>query len=57
MRQKVEKKYFKGVNSVNMLCSNFYDGASHIALDVDKDFKERSGVVFDVAAEHVNNLI
>ena len=40
-----------------MLCSNFYDGAGHIDLDVDKDFKEGSDVVFDVAAEHVNNLI
>ena len=34
------KKDFKGVNSVNMLCSDFFDGAGHIALDVDKDFKE-----------------
>ena len=40
-----------------MLCSNFYDGAGHIDLDVDKDFKEGSDVVFDVPAEHVNNLI
>ena len=44
------------VNSVNMSCSDFSDGAGHIALDVDRDFKEESNVVFDVAAEHVNNL-
>ena len=44
------------VNSVNMSCSDFSDGAGHIALDVDRDFKEGSNVVFDVAAEHVNNL-
>ena len=50
------KKDFKGVNSVNVLCSDFFDGAGHIVLDVDKDFKEGSDVVFDVAAEHVNNL-
>ena len=36
-----------------MIC---FDGAGHIALDADKDFKEGSDVVFDVAAEHVNNL-
>ena len=35
MRQKVEKKDFKDVNSVNMLCSDFFDSAGHIALDVD----------------------
>ena len=51
------KKDFKGVNSVNMLRSNFFDGAGHIALDVEKDFKEESDVVFEVAPEHVNNLI
>ena len=39
-----------------MLCSDFFDGAGHIALDVDKDFKEWSDVVFEVAAEHVNDL-
>ena len=50
------KKNFKGVNSVNILCSDFFDGAGYIALDVDKDFKERSDVVFEVTAEHVNNL-
>ena len=50
------KKDFKGVNSVNMLRSNFFDGAGHIALDVEKDFKEESDVVFEVAPEHVNNL-
>ena len=33
----------------------FY-GACHIVLDVDKDFKERSDVFFEVAAKHVNNL-
>ena len=49
------KKDFKVVNSVNMLCSDFFDGADHIALDVDKDFKEGSNVVFDVAAERVIN--
>ena len=32
------KKVFKGVNSVNMFCSDFFDGAGHIALDVDKGF-------------------
>ena len=50
------KKDFKGVNSVNMLRSNFFDGAGHIALDVEKDFKEETDVVFEVAPEHVNNL-
>ena len=50
------KKDFKGVNSVNMFRSNFFDGAGHIALDVEKDFKEESDVVFEVAPEHVNNL-
>ena len=50
------KKDFKGVNSVNMLRSNFFDGAGHIALDFEKDFKEESDVVFEVAPEHVNNL-
>ena len=39
-----------------MLCSDFFDGAGRIPLDVDRDFKEGSDVVFDVAAEHVNNL-
>ena len=34
----------------------FFDGADHIVLGVDKDFKEGSDVVSDVAAEHVNNL-
>ena len=47
---------FKGVNSVNMLCCDLFDGAGHIALDADRDFKEGSDVAFDVAAEHVNNL-
>ena len=32
------KKVFKGVNSVNMFCSDFFDGAGHIALDLDKGF-------------------
>ena len=50
------RRDFEGVNSVNMSCSDFSDGAGHIALDVDRDFKEGSDVVFDVAAEHVNNL-
>ena len=40
-----------------MFCSDFFDGADHIALDVDKDFKLGLNVVFYVAAEHVNNLI
>ena len=48
------KKDFKGVNRVNMLCSYFFDGAGHITLG--EDFKEGSNVVFDVVAEHVNNL-
>ena len=56
MRQKVEKKDFKDVNSVNMLCSDFFDGAGHIALDVDQDFKEGSDIAFEVAVEHVDNL-
>ena len=47
------KKDRKGVNSVNTSCSHFFYGAGHI---VDKDFKEGSDLVFDVAAEHVNNL-
>ena len=38
-----------------MLCSDFFDGADHIALGVDKNFKKGSDVVFDAAAEH-NNL-
>ena len=42
------KEDFKGVNSVNMLCSDFFDGPGHIALDVDKDFKVGSDTVFDV---------
>ena len=50
------KKDFKGVNSVNMLRNNFFDGAGHIALNVEKDFKEEWDVVFEVAPEHVNNL-
>ena len=50
------KREFKGVNSVNMFCSDFCDGAGHIALDVDNNFKEGSDVVFEVAAEHVHNL-
>ena len=50
------KKDFKGVNSVNILCSYFFDGACHTALDVDKDFKEGSYVVFEVTAEYVINL-
>ena len=39
-----------------MFCSHFFDGAGHIALDVDNNFKGGSDVVFEVAAEHVNNL-
>ena len=39
-----------------MFCSYFLDGAGHIALDVDNNFKGGSDVVFEVAAEHVNNL-
>ena len=39
-----------------MLCSNFFDGAGHIALDVHNNFKGGSDVVFEVAAEHVSNL-
>ena len=35
---KGEKNVFKGVNSVNMFSSDFFDGAGHIALDVDKGF-------------------
>ena len=50
------KKDFKGLNSINMSCSDFFDGAGHIVLDVDRDYKEGSDVVFDVAAEHVSNL-
>ena len=51
------KREFKGVNNVNMFCSDFFDGAGHIALDVDNNFKEGSDVVvFEVTAEHVNNL-
>ena len=38
-----------------MLCSDFFDGADHIALGVDKNFKKGSDVVFDAAAEY-NNL-
>ena len=34
------KKDFKGVNSVNMFCCDFFDGAVHIALDFDNNFKE-----------------
>ena len=50
------KKDRKGVNSVNTSCSDFFYGAGHIALVADKDYKEGSDLVFDVAAEHVNNL-
>ena len=50
------KKGFKDVNSVNMLCSDFFGGAGHIAIDFDKGFKEGSDVAFEVAAEHLNNL-
>ena len=49
-------KDFKGINSVNMFYSDFFDGAGHIALDLDNIFKEGSDVVFEVTAEHVNNL-
>ena len=35
---------------------DFFDGAGHIVLGVDKDFEKGSDVVFEVAAEHVNNL-
>ena len=38
-----------------MLCSDFFLGVRRMALDVDKDFKGLD-VVFDVAAEDVNNL-
>ena len=48
------KEDLKDVNSMNMLCSNFFDG--HVVLDVDSEFKEGSDVVFEVASEHVNNL-
>ena len=48
------KKDLKDVNSMNMLCSNFFDG--RVVLDVDSEFKEGSDVVFEVASEHVNNL-
>ena len=47
------EKNFIGVNSVNMLCSDLFDGAGHIALDVDQDFKEGSYVVFEVTAEYI----
>ena len=50
------KKDFKSVTSVKMFCSDSFDGAGHIALDVDNNFKGGSDVVFEVAAEHVNNL-
>ena len=40
------KKVFKGVNSVSMFCSDFFDGAGHIALDLDKGFKRRNGCCF-----------
>ena len=50
------KKDFKRANSVRMFCSDFFDSAGHIALDVDNNFKGGSDVVFEVAAEHVNNL-
>ena len=36
-----------------MLCSDLFDGAGHIALDVDQDFKEGSYVVFEVTAEYI----
>ena len=57
------KKDFKGVSMLcmyvsmyaNMLFSDFFDGAGAV-LGVDKDFKEGSDVIFDAAAEHVNNL-
>ena len=39
-----------------MFCSHFFDDAGHIALDVDNNFKGGSDVVFEVTAEHVNNL-
>ena len=55
MRQKDGKNDFKGVKSINILCSDFFDGAL-LTLDVDKDFKEGSDVVFEDTAEHVNNL-
>ena len=50
---KVGKKVDKNVNSVNILTSDFSDGAGHV---IDKDLNEGSGVVFDVAVEHVNIL-
>ena len=37
-----------------MWWNDFFYSAGHIALD--EHFKEGSGVVFNVAAEHVNNL-
>ena len=39
-----------------MLSSKCCDGADHISSAVDKVFKKRSCVVFDIVTEHVNNL-
>ena len=57
------KRWFDGpqflytdIDVISNLCSDFFHGAGHIALDVDTDFKVGSDVLFDVAAEHVNNL-
>ena len=50
------KKDFKGINGVNMFCSDFFDGAGQIAFHVDNNFKEGSDVVSEVAADHFINL-
>ena len=42
---KGKKKDFKDVNKVNMLFSDFFDGAGHIVLDVDKGFKVAADIV------------
>ena len=42
---KGRKKDFKDVNKVNMLFSDFFDGAGHIALDIDQGFKVSADVV------------
>ena len=39
-----------------MLCSDLFDGANHIVLGVDKDFKEGWYVAFDIAAEQISSL-
>ena len=57
------KRWFDGpqflytdIDVISNLCSDFFHVAGHIALDVDTDFKVGSDVLFDVAAEHINNL-